>query len=405
VKRSSRVVLALALAGIAAAGWLLFWPRASLPQNLLAVVPGDALGFVRIRVDRVLASDAYKRLIVERGGAAGVESVQARCGFNPLARISELVAFARAAPEGGVPRFAFAARAELRPEELLDCLKKFSGGDEAAIHFEEIEGIPTVRSKKGTSRAAFVGRDGVLGGDAEGVRAAIHTLLERAPSAAQDALLSGLYRDIDQGSDVALVSRVPDEAKAAIRALAPIAGPEILQLEAVRALSASATTNAGRIAGGALLVARDAAQAANFVQYARGAIDRLLALPGIGLTPVSSVLRAVQMEAQGDRATFAGAIKISTIETLLDLAPVLEQLARGAAPQRASTASIDSDGGLTDGGVAARVLEGSAADDDDGEDDDEKAARRERRRARRAAKADQEEGDRTASPSDEAVAP
>lgn len=373
-------MISLALVGVGAAAWLLFWPRLALPDDPLAAVPGDAIGFVRVRVNRVIASDAYKRLVVDRGQARGIERVQVLCGFNPLERISELVVFARSAPGGGVPRLAFVARGELKHEELLDCVKKFTGGDASAMTYEDVEGVPTVVSKKGTSRAAFIGRDGLLGGDAESVRAAVHTLLKKAPSIAEEALLSGLYREVDESSDIALVTRNPDEAKVLIRELARAAAPELAALEPVRALTANLSTSGGRIAGGALFVTRDAQHASTLVALGKRAIGRLLSIPGVGLTPAAGVLRGVQMEAREDRATFAGSIKVSTVETLLELIPAIEQLANDLAPKPAAASEPTQEGGVAEDAASEAAPR-----------EDERAHRR--RRARPAASAEPAEAD------------
>ena len=332
MKRSSVVLITLAVVVVLAGAWFLFWPRVSLPQDPLAVVPADAFGIVRIRVDRVLASDAYKKLIVERGQAAGIERVQVTCGFNPLERLSELTIFARPAPGGGVPRFAFAARGDLHHDELLDCVKKFTGGDASALVREDIEGIPTVQSKKGSSRAAFVGRDGIIGGDAESVSAAIQTLLGKAQSANGDLMFKALYAEIEQGSDITLVSRLPDEVKPMIRQLAEVVGEELKQLEEIKLIGVNLTTRPDQIAGSASLVTRSQEQAALFVELAKVAVSRVLAIPLIGMTPVAGVLRSVQTEARGDRATFAGSIKVSTIETMLTMLPALESMASDSVP-------------------------------------------------------------------------
>jgi hypothetical protein len=328
VKRSSIVLISLALVTVLAGAWFLFWPRLKLPQDPLAVVPADAVGFVHVRVDRVLASDAYKRLVVEQGQASGIERVEITCGFNPLARLSELTVFARPTPGGGVPKFAFAARGDLRHEELFDCVKKFTGGDASSLVREDIEGIPTVRSKKGSSRAAFIGRDGIIGGDADSVNAAIQTLLGKAPSVNGDALFKGMFSDIEQGSDVALVSRIPDELKPMIGQLAELSGrQELRQLEEVRLLGLTATTRPAQLAGSLTLSTRTAQQATSFVELAKTAVARVLAIPFIGMTPAAGVLRSVQMEARGDRATFAGSIKVDAILSLLELLPALESVA------------------------------------------------------------------------------
>jgi hypothetical protein len=329
VKRSSIVVIALALVTVLAGAWYMFWPHVSLPADPLAAVPADAYGVVHIRVDRVLASDAWKRLVVERGQAKGIEKVQVLCGFNPLARLTELTVFARPAPGGGLPRFAFAARGDLNHEELLDCVKKFTGGDSSALQREDIEGIPTVQSKKGSSRAAFLGRDGIVGGDAESVTAAIHAVLQKAPSLSGDALMKGMYSELEQGSDITLVTRLPDDAKPMIRQLSTVAGPKALLLEEIKLFGLTVVTSSAKLAGGLTLLTGSTQEASTFVELGKHAIARLLTIPGIGMTPAYGVLKTVQTEVRGDRATFSGQIKVATIESLLELAPALEDFAGG----------------------------------------------------------------------------
>ena len=324
VRRSSIALITLAVLVVAAGAWWLFWPRLALPANPLAAIPADAYGMARIKVDRVIASEPYKRLVVEQGGARGIERVQVLCGFDPLARIAELYVFARPAPDRGVPRVAFVARGDLRHAELLDCGKMISGGDASALRREDIDGIPAFHSKQGSSLAAFVGRDGVVGGDADSVRAAIHTLRGKAPSLTEDAQLGALYRELEQGADVTLVTRWPEDVEPWLRSLAALTDPSVLEFAQLRAAGINLTTAAGRIAGGALLIAPDARRASGFVSLAQQGIARLLTIPGIGLTPAASVLRGMQMEARGDRATFTGTIKVSTLEALLELAPAIE---------------------------------------------------------------------------------
>ena len=328
MKRSSIVLISLALAAVLAGAWFLFWPRVSLPQDPLASVPADAYAVVRIRVDRVLASEAWKKLVVEQGQARGIERVEVTCGFNPLARLTELVVFARPTPNGGVPRLAFAARGDLRHAELLDCVKKFTGGDASGLVQEEIEGIPAVHSKKGNSRAAFVGRDGIIGGDADSVNAAIQTVLGKAPSMASDVMLKGLFTEIEQGSDITVVARVPEEVKPLIQQLAELVGPQLQQLDQVRLFGANLTSRVNVLTGSATLVTLGPQQAASLVALGKAAVGRVLAIPLIDLTPAGNVLRSVQMEALADRATFAGAIKVETILALLSLVPKLDDMRR-----------------------------------------------------------------------------
>jgi hypothetical protein len=327
VKRVSWIVLFVVLTVLAASAWFLFGPKRKLPDDPLAIVPADAYAVMYVRIDRVLASEAFKRLLVERGHAEGMQRVQKTCGYNPLERMRDTVVFARPSPEGGLPRFAFAARGELRHDELADCVRKVTGTDRSKLRTGEIEGIITVESSKGSSLAAFVGRDGIIGGDAESVRHAINVLVGKAPSLSTDATLTGLFRGVQQGQDIAAVARVPEDLRPLLRkvsreALAGILSP----LGEVSALATNARFEGGKIAGGAMVLAGDATRAQALEKLARSQVDRVLAMPGVGLTPAAGVLRGIQIEAQGDRVTFAGSVKVSVVEALLDLLPALKQL-------------------------------------------------------------------------------
>lgn len=328
VKRSSWFVIAAVVACLGAAAWFLFVPRETLPQDLMQVVPADSYGAVRIHVDRVLASDAFKRLVVERGEAKGMERVTKTCGFNPLERLKEVVVFARPAPNSMErPHLAFVARGNLPHSELLRCVEKVTGTDRSKLRTEEIEGITTVASSKGSSRAAFVGRDGVIGGDAESVRAVIQALHKQAPNLLGDNLLRELFQQVEGGQDIAGVVRIPDELRPQLRMLAGrLMGGILAPLAEVRAVAGNLSLSDSKLAGGTTLLTTDAAQATAVVGLARGQIDRVMRIPGVGLTPAGGVLRGIQTEARGDRATFTGAIKVSTVEALLELLPALAKL-------------------------------------------------------------------------------
>ncbi len=303
----------------------------------MSMVPADAYGAARIRMDRVLESEAFKRLVVERGEARGMERVTKTCGFNPLERLREVVVFARPAADGGVPRFAFVARGDLRHQELVSCVQKVTGSDATKLRREDIEGIPTVASSKGTSRAAFVGRDGIIGGDGESVRSVILTMQGKAPSMLSDALMTSLLHDVEAGQDVAGVARLPESMRPQLRALAAkLMGGQLAALAEVRAVAGNLNLGEAKLSGGATLLASDATQAAAVVSLARAQIGRAMAIPGVSLTPAGGVLRGIQTEASGDRATFAGSIKVSTVEALLELLPALAKLRESFDPSEPS---------------------------------------------------------------------
>ncbi len=317
-----------AAAVVAVGGWLLFARGPSLPRELSAVVPADTLGFVHVRVERLMASDAFQRLVLARGEAPGFALVEARCGFNPLTQVRELIAFASPPPEAGEPRYAFVARGQLRHAQLLDCMGKFGRGDSAAHEREEVEGVWTVRSKRGSTRAAFIGGDGLIGGEDQSVRAALRTWRGRARSVAGDPLLAALYRELDADSDITAVARIPSELRPLPRALAEADLPE---LHGLRAVGANLTTGPGRVAGRALLVASDARQASELAALGKRALARLSGVPGVRLTSLSKTLREVEISAHGDRVRCAASVEVRTVEALLELVPMLERLARASA--------------------------------------------------------------------------
>lgn len=331
VKRSSLVVVALAVAALGTCAFFFFRTQHSLPVDPLAAVPADAYGVLRIRVDRVLASDAYKRLVVERDEAKGIERITKLCGFNPLEGIQDLVVFARPAPGGGMPRFAFTARGKLDHDALVECVKKFSqsmgGGSSEGLKRDDIAGIPAVTSSRGGSRAAFLGRDGIVGGDSDSVIATVNTVLGKAPSLAGDATLSGLYNQFAQATDISGVARMPDEARALLGVFAQsVLGAQLGLLTDAKAVAGSASFSDGRILGGGLIVAASPEHAVATVMLVRSYIDRILDIPGIGFTPASGVLRGIQTDVDGDRATVSGQIKVSTAQALLELLPALNDL-------------------------------------------------------------------------------
>lgn len=324
MKRSSWILVFVSVALVGAAAWFVLWPRAKLPDNLVSAVPADAYGAVRIRVDRVLASEAWKRLVVERGEAKGMEQVTETCGFNPLARLKEVVVFARPASEGSLPRLAFVARGDLEHQELVECVQKVTGASSTKLRREDIEGIPAVASSKGNSRAAFIGSDGIVGGDADSVRSVIKVVQGKAQGVLTDSLIRDLFQQVEAGQDVAGVLRIPESLRPQMRSLAAaFLGGQLAPLAEVRAVAGNLNLGEAKLAGGATLLATDAAQAAALIALARGNIDRIMGIPGVAFTPAGGVLRGIQTEARGDRATVTGAIKVSTVEALLELLPAL----------------------------------------------------------------------------------
>jgi hypothetical protein len=141
-----------------------------------------------------------------------------------------------------------------------------------------------------------------------------------------------LYSELEQGSDITLVSRLPAEAKPMIQQLSQVAGPKVLLLEKIKLFGVTLVTSSAKLAGGITLLTGSPDEANAFVDLGKNAIGRLLTIPGIGMTPAYGVLKTVQTEVRGDRATFSGLIKVTAVETLLELAPALDALAGDMMP-------------------------------------------------------------------------
>jgi hypothetical protein len=192
------------------------------------------------------------------------------------------------------------------------------------------------------------------------VRAIVNAVVGKAPGLGADSILRDLYGQVSGGTDLALVARMPEELKPLLLVLAAKAGGsgELASLAELRALSANASFASGKITGGAVLLTSDAARATSLVELVRAQVQRVLAIPGVSLTPAAGVLRGIQMEANGDRATFTGSVKVSTVEALLELLPALEQLQGVLAPQGNAQPAANANAGAA--GVPAPAADAGA---------------------------------------------
>jgi hypothetical protein len=321
VNRPSLILVLLAVGIVSLSAWLLLRPQHSLPDDPLAAVPADAYGVLSVRVERVLASQAWQRLVVERGQARGIERAIKTCGFNPLARIDQLTVFARPGPQKDVARFAFTARGKLKHEQLIDCARKLSGRTGLPLTHEEIEGIHTVRSQKGSSRVAFVARDGIVGGDAESVRDVILTLLGKRESWAKHQALHALHAEMSAGSELAAVVQSPEKLLPMLGKLGSLADGA-LALHKIKALGARLSLKRELLAGGAVVLTDSPSRATALAQLLSAQRERVLSIPGIGFTALSSPLREAQIDTNGSRVNLSGTIKLRSAEALIELLSV-----------------------------------------------------------------------------------
>jgi hypothetical protein len=346
----------LALLVLAAIGAFLWLPGRSLPRNLLAAVPETATAALSIRVARVLNSPVYEKLVVQRGQDRGVQRLQKLCGFHPLRGIDEALVFAM--PSTDKPRVAVLARGAIPHTDLIRCVNKLGRNGSSDLVQEEIEGITTLRSKNGSTRAAFIGSDGLVAGDAEGVKAAIETFVGKRTSLEADALLAPLYHERAEANDLTLVARIAENQALVTRGVAAL-GLDPAQLDAagLSALAADVHLDNERVSASAVLLTREPARARALAEAAEGMRARIVAFPALSLTGFGQPLRELRLESTGTRVLARGSIPVRTLAAALEIVPALTSLRKGLAASPAAP--------VGDAGAARADPEG---DDDEDED-------------------------------------
>lgn len=319
VKRSSIVLTLLAALALAATGYVLFAPGRGLPDAPLRAMPADIHGFARVRVARVLASRAYREIVIDRKEDRGIQRVIKICGFNPLSNLNEVFAFALRAP--GKREIVVNARGAIERSKWIDCVTKYAGGSAAGFQYEQIAGFAAVRDKKGTARAAFIGRDGLVAGRAEGVRATLESLAGRRPNAESEPQLRELYAALSEDSEIALAARLPSDAKqraqlAASLGLEPGALPSEL-----RAGTIDLHLVADLIRCDVQLWLPDAQRARALADNIEQTRREVLALPGLGLVGIAPALRELRVEPSGAQLKLHAELRASTVNRLVDFLP------------------------------------------------------------------------------------
>jgi hypothetical protein len=354
VKRSSLLLSVFAGLLLIATGYFLLYPRPGLPDAPLRAMPPAIVGFVRVRMPRLLASEAWREIVVARKEDRGIQRVTRICGVNPLESLGELLAFA--VPGEKELEVVVNARSSLSQAKLTDCVAKFSGGSMASFVYERVAGFDTVRGKKGNARAAFVGRDGIVAGGAHGVSAALRSLAGETGHAAGDPFLVELYAAIAQDADLALVARVPSHPKARAQ-LAQRLGLTEHSLRDSRALTLAVHLVDDRIRFHAQWWLKDGEHAAAAERRLSELQRQVLALPGLGLLGVAAPLRALRVERAGANVTLKGEVTAKIVNRTIDLLPALAALQGSPAiPEPTPSALPDAgsravSGPARDGGV------------------------------------------------------
>jgi len=341
-----RGLYALGAIGVAAVvALLVFGMPKRLSDEPLRTVPDDAVAVLSVRVHDVLHARFVRDLA---GGAlddAGMSRVREVCGFDPLDRVETATVFVSGDEDLGLDHVGFVARGpRLASEDLVRCVKRAVESDGGGMREVRIEGERAIASASGSSRAAFVGSDGVTGGSEPSVAAVLRTFHGDQRSADGDALLHELWQKLASGSrDAVLVAHVPSRWRAAlVRRIGD--DPRLALLTRVRAVGLSASVATG--ASVSVLLRTDGSDTArDLVETARALRRDALSNPLATLTPAGRALAGVRLEAEGAdavaavdldadeaRALYTAVVRALTPEPEED-APHEEQLPRAPEPE------------------------------------------------------------------------
>ncbi|UJR79591.1 hypothetical protein [Sandaracinus amylolyticus] len=290
MRRHVVVIVGIALACIGLALGLSRLAGRGRPATALAAAPQGATAVLHVDVPALRASPIWRALA---DGDAGLERIVDACGFDPLSRIQSVAAFVLGTEERPFEHLGFVARGDLPRERLVECVQRVVEADGGAIQRVSIEGVPAIASAHGPSRAAFLGGDGIVGGDELVVRELIRVDRGEAPGADTDPALARLWSRVAGRRELIAVAHVPPNWREWLGRLG--ADVDLDALESVRTIAIGARIERGL---GLTIAAEGAspADAGALIDEARAAIDALRSDPLLGLSPLGAALRRVQLE-------------------------------------------------------------------------------------------------------------
>lgn len=266
------------------------------PRSALDAAPAESSLVAHVDVPALRASPLWAAFVAEDD--AGLARITEACGFDPIERVQRLAVFVSAGREGTEGRLGFVARGELPAERLVACVQRIVTEDGGGIRRVTIEGVDAIASARGPSRAAFLGRDGVVGGDEAVVRQAILVDRGDAPSAATQTELVRLWRRVEARQEVIAVTRLPSNWRDWLGRLGD--GLQLDAIDRVRAVALGARIRSG-LGLTLALDAEDAASARDLADAVRARIEDLLGDPMIGRSAAASALRGIELEVrEGD---------------------------------------------------------------------------------------------------------
>lgn len=306
----------------------------------LARVPRDAVMVAAFEVPAVTQSALWRALTAEPAEAEDPElarDLDAGCGRDLVDQVDELIVFAGGTPEEpfrriGVLAHGPVARGLDARNRLVQCVERHVAHDAPGVRRTQVDGEAAIASSDGRSFAAFVGRDGVVGGDRESVAGALRVARERAPSADDDANLGRLWARVGRDRAAVAVLRLPDRWRRWLaRGGANLGGADLSDLGEVRAVGVGLDLSHG--VGVAAVADTGGVDAAPLVvRSLQTAIENVQRSPLVRVSVLGRLLRRIELEAQGREVIVVATVREREVRTLLTLWRDLSRLGRPRTP-------------------------------------------------------------------------
>lgn len=188
------VVLSIVLAVLIG----LTWKQGGRPQDAggpLAAVPKESFLVARVDVPTLRASPLYAAVVGEEGPskALGLDEIGRGCGFDPIARVDELVL---AIPEGEAKgTFGVAAKVRIDESELATCAERLTAARGAKTTPKTVGSFHVLEQEKGERSAPGLAfREGGLLVVAEG--SWLSSMLAAAEGTHPRAFVKDLHADL-----------------------------------------------------------------------------------------------------------------------------------------------------------------------------------------------------------------
>jgi len=323
-----RLLAAFGAVALVAAGlWWVSDREPRMPSDPLAAVPDGATAVGWLDVGAVRGSPLWSKLVTDRGGEKGIDRIESQCGFDPLDQLRDLVVFVNGESPRSLEHVGFVGRGELDRSALSDCVRKVVGKEGGSVERVDIDGVPAIAGGKGSSRAAFVARDGVAVGSEQTVRGVLGVVRDDAASMSTDATLRRLWKHVAGGREVVVVAHVPERWRHALqRYVDERLGGSLGPLEAF-GLGARVSDGLGL---GVSLEMGSANHAKALVSALRRTVEHALDDPLLSLSAAGSALRAIETDVSGSEAVITVDLREGQVEELVEL--VQDRLARKDAP-------------------------------------------------------------------------